>query len=257
MRAQQLVNKAKAALAKEIGPDPEGVRLKGHMEFVAKTALDSFMKGLKPDLELRVAIRRPQTLDSAIEVAREEARVLAERYHGASFPPHFVRPFNNASIRGYPVPGPRQPSANPQRPTYSPNPERFAPKPQAVFPASRPNEMNRPFLTPRQPPLHRGHFQPPIPRYADREVTAYATCAHPEYYSEFQNHQDFYSPYINHQNDYMPQQQYYDPYDHSAYGAYEGAHYASPGPQVSSNYAQYPDSGWQAGNSFAISQGQL
>ena len=66
-RLQNLVRQAKSALLNSVPTqDVEAVTT-----LVGKMALKSFLKGLRPEIELRVSLKDPQTLDAAVELAKE------------------------------------------------------------------------------------------------------------------------------------------------------------------------------------------
>lgn len=82
-RLQHIVRQTKVALLTSIPADDVGAVT----NLVNKTALKTFLKGLRPDLELRVSLKNPETLDSAIELAKEYSLYLqdAAEHRGEHF----------------------------------------------------------------------------------------------------------------------------------------------------------------------------
>ena len=66
-RTQRLVGKSKAALLAQEFPEAQIPTL---MSLIKVTAFEGFKKGLRPDIELRVSMKNPQTLEDALEFAR-------------------------------------------------------------------------------------------------------------------------------------------------------------------------------------------
>ena len=73
-RLQTIVRFAKAALLASV--PKEDVAAVTNM--VGKTALKTFLKGLRPDIELRVSFKNPSTLDAAIDLARQYSQYLQD-----------------------------------------------------------------------------------------------------------------------------------------------------------------------------------
>ena len=158
-RVRRLVSKAKAALSNEFGEE----NINTYTPIVTAAGLNSFLRGLRPDLEIRVAIGKPATLETAIEMARDEERRAADR--GAYRDPSsaaFPRPFQPS---GHPM------MSRPHSSSFSPPHPQGANKNNFWIPGALPprptnfrdGESNRPFMNPRNP----HHYQPPVPRYGD------------------------------------------------------------------------------------------
>lgn len=196
-------------------------RCKAALSLVDSTALNGFFRGLRDELELRVAIHKPTTLDQAIEFGRLEEQLVAGRIatRVPSDPGPFPRPFHP------PVPGQRNFGyAGPARPPYQPPLQphsrsngQFDPRsqnPSVQNNAPQRDELNRPFMAPRNIAHANGHFQPPDPRYADYPTRgthfihdwgsygtnspAYYPFLHPDYYIGYQE------PYLSQYPSYYP-----------------------------------------------------
>ena len=153
---------------------------------MTQVALDGFLRGLRSDTQLRVAIKMPQSLEVAIEIARDKERRANDRnpnhrnlaMHSGALP----RPFQHAEFRDRaPPPGmPRHPPPGFLRNNF-PNKSRFTSRPQSPWTPrpkiSREDKLNRQFMTPRNP----HHFQTPAPRYADQQLAKvlYTAECHP------------------------------------------------------------------------------
>ena len=122
-----------------------------HGSFVTTAALDSFQRGLRPELEFSVALRNPATIDAAIKIAHAEAHTLIDRSQllpSASQYPSSPRPFSNLPSRSYASPiVPRVPHAKNPR-SYAGNGERFTPRaPEIQHNGAQQPEHSRPFMT--------------------------------------------------------------------------------------------------------------
>ena len=220
-RIRKLISKAKAAISHEFGE----ATINTYTPIVTAAALNGFLRGLRPDLEIRVAIRKPSNLEAAIEVARDEECRAIDRY-----PSHndltgfFPRPF----------PPPRFPMVS--RPPISgfsqrnsQNPGRFDPRMPNHWPARpthfRDNEINRPFMKPRNP----HHSQPPTPRYADRENVR---AVH--YAEAYQSTEDYAEPYNLYQQYYPAGYENFGGHEYEQmYGnPYSGVYFGDPNPHI-------------------------
>ena len=229
LRAQYLINKTKAALANEVTAD----KIDGYMDLAKKVALQGFLRGLRSDLEWRVTIKNPTSLDSAIEVARAEEQIMTERHPGRVPPffpnsPSFPRPFNGTPNR--------PPPTMPRHPSFS-NGERYSHgnqvQVQEQTPSIRLTESNRQFMTPRNnSAFPRPSYQPSAPRYPRREAAAYALYPTSEMHSHYYDPQPFFSPHNYYYGDYP--QDHYPSHDYPGFcptPSYENTWYAEPNVQ--------------------------
>ena len=161
-RTQRLVGKSKAALLAQEFPEAQIPTL---MSLIKATAFEGFRKGLRPDIELRVSMKNPQTLEDALEFARKEEQFLLER--------HRVRENLGPTPRtnGY------SPSTRPNQGYLQQGFQRT--QARVAGPSQFPQnaENSRPFLTPREygaprPPIQNG-YRPPRPNYADTQRVAH------------------------------------------------------------------------------------
>ena len=236
-KTRGLINKAKAALSNEYGEE----QIPLFTPIMTQSALDGFLRGLRSDIELRVAIKTPQSLEMAIEIARDEERRANDRNpnprnlatHTGAFP----RPFQNAGLREpAPLGMPRPLPPGFPRNNFS-NESRFSSRPQSHWTPrpkfSHEGELKRQFMTPRNP----HHFQPPVPRYADQQPAKvhYTAECHPS----AQGYPDYYEHYYPSTYEYQGENQshYHPDYDYS----YRGTFYAAP-PFSSVPYYQYAGS---------------
>ena len=238
LRTQQLLNKVRAALSAEFESEEDAGRVDSYMSFVTKAALDSFQRGLRPELEFRVALRNPATLDAAIEIAHAESRTLIDRSQllpPASQYSSFPRPFSNVPSRSYASPiVPRVPYANNPR-SYPANGERFAPRaPGNQHNRAQQPDHSRSFMTPRKPSFVQGAYQPPTPRYADREVAAYPTQA------EYLDTSEYYDPRASFPDSY--EEEYYSTPTHpqNQYQPHGEVWYEQPPSHFPLQYSQFP-----------------
>ena len=146
-RTQRLVGKAKSALLSQNFPEEQIPTLMG---LIKATALEGFRRGLRPDIELRVFIKKPETLEDALEFARQEELFFSEQPHNRENATYTPRLFQNYSQQRY------QP---PQTRNFGPS--------QGM----RNGENKQHLSTPRvygspRPPVHHG-YRPPQPGYGD------------------------------------------------------------------------------------------
>lgn len=223
LRIKELIKKCKAALSNQFDSN----QVVSFMPLINSTALNGFLRGLRGDLELRVAIHKPSTLDEAIEYGRLEEQVAAERYttRGPTIahPPPFSRPFRP------PLSGQRNYGyAEPLRPTFPPQPnERFVPRgPNIQLPTGsntiQRDELNRPFMAPRNAAFASGHFRPPLPRYGEYPVRGtHYVHEWDQYYAENPSYYPYDSPnhFAEHPDNYMQSYHSYYPNEQS-WGGY-------------------------------------
>ena len=96
----RLEGKAKSALLSQNFRDEQIPTLMG---LIKATALEGFRRGLRPNIELRVFVKNPETLEDALEFARQEKLFLSEQPHreNAIYTP---RLFQNYSQQRYQPP---------------------------------------------------------------------------------------------------------------------------------------------------------
>ena len=241
-RAKQLVAMCRTALTNEFGAE----KLETYLPLVNSAALNGFLRGLKQELELRVIVRRPTTLDMAIEIARAEEQSATERFASRGFsqfhPPSFTRPFQSSYLppRGYPPIAEAHPAFQSTSQNIRRGGEPFN-RSRDSLPAhlvnSQEAEYNRPYMTPRNPPLARSAYQPPLPRYAERETATHMIHPGPEIYPQHQTHHEFYPPYSGFQSFQEGEYHYPNGY-HDYYQNHGRIRHANPDPQYYPYYDQ-------------------
>ena len=247
-RAKHLVALCRTALTNEFGAE----KLETYLPLVNSAALNGFLRGLKQELELRVIIRGPTTLELAIEIAKAEEQSAAERSRLRGFSsPHplpFSRPFQPSypAPRGYPRPTDIRPPFQSAPQSNGRGGENFN-RPRDILPAHLVNpqetEYNH-YPTPRNQPFTRPAYQPPVPRYAERETAIHAMYSSPDTYPEYQTQQEPYPSYSGHQS-FHEGNHYYDPHGFPDYQQNHGVWYTSPTPQY---YSYHDQPGPKAGD---------